>query len=121
VIPSISTIKLAIMGGAALLLVIFTAYVTHRFDSGKLEQFKAAQYKQAAEDNAKALLQQTAHDAAVHDAIDTLNKVSSERDEQSLKLKKVINSAPKTRACVDSPAIHSLIDGLRGAGAGHGH
>jgi hypothetical protein len=120
-IPYLSQIKMALMAGAALALVVGTAYVTHRFDAGKLEQFKAAQYKQAAEDNAKALLQQTAHDAAVHDAIDTLNKVSSERDEQSLKLKKVINSAPKTRACVDSPAIHSLIDGLRGAGTAHGH
>lgn len=101
------------MAGAALALVTGTAYVTHRFDSGQLEAFKAAQYKQASEDNAKALLQQTAHDAAVHDAIETLNRVSSERDEQSLKLKKVINAAPKSRACVDSPAIQALTKGLK--------
>jgi hypothetical protein len=120
-IPYLSQIKMALMAGAALALVTGTAYVTHRFDAGKLEQFKAAQYKQAAEDNAKALLQQTAHDAAVHDAIATLNQVSSERDQQSLQLKKAINAAPKSRACVDSPAIRALTNGLRGAGTAHSH
>jgi hypothetical protein len=99
-IPTLASLKMALMAGAALALVTGTAYVTHRFDAGKLEQFKAAQYKQAAEDNAKALLQQTAHDAAVHDAIATLNQVSSERDQQSLQLKKAINNAPEdTRLC----------------------
>lgn len=116
-IPSLSTIKLVIMGGAALLLVVATWWLTSDYYSNKIEAFKSAQYKQAAEDNAKALLQQTAHDAAVHDAIATLNQVSSERDEQSLKLKKVINAAPKSRACVSSPAVRALASGLSRAGA----
>jgi hypothetical protein len=113
VIPYLSQIKMGLMAGAALALVVATWWLTSDYYSNKIEAFKSAQYKQVAEDNAKALLQQTAHDAAVHDAIDTLNKVSSERDEQSLKLKKAINAAPKSRACVDSPAIQALTKGLK--------
>jgi biopolymer transport protein ExbB/TolQ len=105
--------KLIAIGVVLLAVIAGTAFVTHRFDLYELEAWKAAQYKQAAEDNAKAMAQMTKHDEAVHEAVATFNQEKASRDAQTNELRRKINAAPKTRSCADSPAIRALFDGLR--------
>jgi response regulator of citrate/malate metabolism len=105
--------KLIILGVAVLLTALGTAWVTYGFCSYQLEAFKAAQFKQAAEDNAKALEQMERHDKVSGMVIEAMGKAVAERNTQVDNLRKAINATPKTRACVDSPAIRTLFDGLR--------
>jgi hypothetical protein len=67
------------------LTAIGTAYVTHGFDSYQLEAFKAAQFKQAAEDNAKALeqLEAAARRCCPGLVIEDMGKAVAARDAQS--------------------------------------
>jgi hypothetical protein len=97
-----------------------SVWVTHKVDSATLEHFKSAQATQAATDNAKALEQLQAHDAAAARTISDMGAAQEQRVAQLQSIRKAIANAPKSRACVDSPAIRSLFDGLR-AGSNQRH
>lgn len=118
-LPFLSSIgsKAAAAAIAALLVFSFGFYAGHRWESSALNAWKAAQSEQAARDNAKALAELQAHDAAAASQLAAMIEVVRERSAQVAQLRKAINAAPKTRACVDSPAIRALFDGLRGAGS----
>lgn len=110
---------LVIIGALLLVSNTGTAFLTHKVDSAKLERFKAVQAQQAAHDNAVALLQLQAHEAAANKALNEMAKVKAAREVELTTLRKAIKNAPKTRGCVDSPAIHALVDGLRSGSSKH--
>lgn len=118
-LPFLSSIgsKAAAAAIAALLVFSFGFYAGHHWESAALNAWKAAQSEQAARDNAKALAELQAHDAAAASQLSAMIEVVRERSTQVEQLKKAINATPKTRACVDSPAIRTLLSGLRAGSA----
>jgi hypothetical protein len=97
-----------------------TAYITHRVDSATLQSWKTAQAQQAAKDAAEALAQLQAHNEAANKAVAAAQQDAKRRALENQSLRNKISHAPKTRACVDSPAIRALVDGLR-SGANDSH
>jgi Tfp pilus assembly protein FimV len=111
-----------IIGGVLLLSTATgTAYVTHRFDSAKLERVERQYAEQAAKDNAIALEQLQTHIAISNKVVAEAQQAATAREAQVNTLRKAIANAPKTRSCVDSPAIRALLSGLRGTGSNGRH
>lgn len=112
---------LILIGALLLATNAGTAWVTHKVDQSALESLQRRYAEQAAADNAKALAQLQAHDAAVNKALTELAQERDARAAEVQSLRNRIKSVPKTRACVDSPAIRALVDGLRKHGSNDRH
>lgn len=128
--PVLSSILALFTGGSAPLIIGgvlllassgTTAYVTHRFDASTLEHVKRQYAEQAVKDNAIALEQLQTHMAISNKVVAEAQQAATAREAQVNTLRKAIANAPKTRSCVDSPAIRALLSGLRGNGSNGRH
>ncbi|MFZ2871276.1 hypothetical protein [Zavarzinia sp.] len=86
-----------------------------------LSEIAAADARKAQALTAAALSRLQADQAAAQAALETVERARREAESHADALRRRIAAAPRSRACIDSPAVRGLLDDLRAAGAAGDH
>ncbi len=103
---------------AAAVIWIWIAGLRHDL---ALSEIAAADARKAQRETAASLEAKTREQAAAQAALATLELARMEAEADADHLRRKITAAPRSRACIDSPAVRGLLDDLRTAGAGGDH